>query len=465
MRQVGETVIFAKHGFTQRGIAFGLSLTLTSCGTLGAVKKTFVGGGDDSGAPKILAGFIGGIAADEPRAVLAAKQILAVGGNAADAAVALGFMLSVTLPSRVSLGGGGACIAYEPGRETPNRGVPEAIMFLPAAPEAGGGDRPAAVPMLARGLYLLSARYGSQNFGGLVAPAEQAARFGFSVSRALANDIAQVAGPLTADPAAATVFAPDGAVLTEGGHLMQSDLGGTLAQIRTVGVGDMYQGLLGHKLVEATAQAGGPISVSDLRNARPALTAPLSTPAGDDQLALLPNDGGASAEAAFAVLKHDPQAVQQAGAQAVAAAAQSRGTAALPALPASTSFVVVDRKGGAVACALTMDNLFGTGRIAPGTGIVLAASPRSKPLPLLEAGIAWNSNIHAFHAAVSASGQSGAPLAEAAGMASVLAGSAPGAVPDPGRTNAGVCTGYLPGSPTSCRFSTDPRGAGLATGG
>jgi gamma-glutamyltranspeptidase/glutathione hydrolase len=292
--------------------------------------------------------------------------------------------------------------------------------------------------MLARGLYLLSARYGSQNFGGLVAPAEEAARFGFSVSRALAADIGQVAGPLVADPATAAVFAPGGQVLGEGGHLMQSDLGGTLAQIRTVGVGDMYQGLLGHKLVEATAQAGGPISVEDLRT---------------------------GAAAALAVLRHDPNGMQAAASQALAAVAQARSTGGLPALPASTSFAVLDRKGGAVACALTMDNLFGTGRIAPGTGILLAASPRYKPLPILEAGIAWNSNLHAFRAAVGASGQEAAALAEAAGFAGIFHGGAPVTAPDPGRVNAAFCASYLPGNAGACRFSTDPRGAGLASGG
>jgi gamma-glutamyltranspeptidase/glutathione hydrolase len=143
------------------------------------------------------------------------------------------------------------------------------------------------------------------------------------------------------------------------------------------------------------------------------------------------------------------------------------GSGILPALPASTSFAVVDRHGGAVACALTMGNLFGTGRIAPGTGILLGASPAIKPAALLTAAIAWNSGRDAFRAAVAASGQNGAALAGAVALGQAMTGDLPPKVPvpDPGRANAIGCTGYLPGNEASCRFASDVRGAGLSAGG
>jgi gamma-glutamyltranspeptidase/glutathione hydrolase len=442
-----------------------LSVSVSGCGGVGYVKRKVFGGGDTG--PKVLAGFIGGIVADEPRAALTAKQILATGGNAADAAVTLGFMLAVTLPSRAGLAGGGACMVYAPGAASPNHGVPEAVLFVPPAPApaAAGGDRPAAVPMLARGLYLLAAKYGSRNFGELLAPAQAAARDGFPVSRALATDLAPVAAPLIADPGAAAIFAPGGVALTEGGTLLQPDLAGTLSELRTLGVGDLYQGILGTKVAASAAAAGGPFSTADLRRARATLAPPIDTDAAGDTVSFLPQpaDGGAAATAAFRVLQHDPGAVQAADAAAQGAAAQARGAVALPALPASTSFVVVDRSGEAVSCALTMNNLFGTGRIAPGTGILLAASPASKPTPLLAAGIAWNSGRGAFRAAVAASGQNGAGLAAGYAMAQALAGSA-SPVPEPGRANVALCPNYLPGAPDGCRFSVDPRVAGLALG-
>ena len=176
-------------GRTRQGLVLAVGLSLVSGGcetvhsTVHSVSKTLLGGPLEPG--EHLRGFIGGVAADEPLAALAAREVLATGGNAADAAVTLGFMLSVTLPSRASLGAGGACIAYQPGAGAPGHGIPQAIMFTPRAPETNAGDRPAAVPMLARGLYLLAAQYGSKPFGSLVAPARQAALSGFSISRAL----------------------------------------------------------------------------------------------------------------------------------------------------------------------------------------------------------------------------------------------------------------------------------------
>ena len=108
-------------------------------------------------------------------ATLIGRDALSLGGDAADAAVAMGLTLAVTLPSRAGLGAGGACLAYSPPTKSVNSGVPEAIMFVPRPPVRGGAnaDRPAAVPMLARGLFLLHARYGRRPFESLIVPAER----------------------------------------------------------------------------------------------------------------------------------------------------------------------------------------------------------------------------------------------------------------------------------------------------
>ena len=461
---------------------------LAACNTLSSVKDTFLGGGvsGPGAAPRRITGFIGGVVADEPNAALAGREVLVLGGNAADAAVAIGFTLAVTYPSRASLGAGGACLAYSPARTGAGGGIPEAIVFTPVAPRAPVGriDRPAAVPMLARGLFALHARYGRRPFETLISPAEQLARFGTPASRAFVRDLQLVASPLMADPDARMVFAPGGAALTEGATLIQADLGATLAQLRVAGVGDLYQGALARKFQAGSAIAGGGVGDADLRAALPKTVAPIIVPAGNDRTAFLPPpaDGGLAAAAAFRVLETQPSDMTTANQRALAVAARWRagssdevallanppnGVAELPALPASTTFATLDRDGNAVVCAVTMNNLFGTGRIASGTGIVMAASPSSMPPPLLSAAIAWNPGLRAFHAAVGGSGQAGAPLATAAGLANALRGrtAIPVPVPDPGRENAINCARYLPGAENTCTWATDSRGSGLAAGG
>ncbi len=189
-----------------------LCVTAGACGTLNDVKNTFIGGGVSGPGSEVrrISGFIGGVVADEPTAALAGREVLAIGGNAADAAVAVGFTLAVTYPSRASLGSGGACLAYSPAKTGAGEGVPEAIVFtsVRAQNRPGRTDRPAAVPMLARGLFALHARYGRRPFETLIAPAEQLARFGTPASRAFVRDLQLVAGPLLADPDARAVFAP-----------------------------------------------------------------------------------------------------------------------------------------------------------------------------------------------------------------------------------------------------------------
>ena len=436
-----------------------------------------------AGEPGHLAGFIGAVVADEPQAAQIGRDVLSSGGNAADAATAVGMALAVTLPSRAGLGGGGACLAFAPGRNSVNQGQPEAILFTPLPSGAAGGDRPAAIPMLARGLYLLHARYGTGEFAPLVVPAERLARLGTQASRALVADLRVVYGPLFADPQARSVFGPNGVPLTVGQTFQQPGLAATLAALRLAGVGDLYQGVLAQQLIQNSGLAGGPIGAADLRGALPRIGTPIILPYGHDQVAFLPPpaDGGLAAAAAFATLQQNPSAIDAAQARALAVVAQWRAAGgnpqallsqslpagSLPPLPASTTFLTLDRNGGAVACALTMDNLFGTGRTVPSMGFFLAASPRTVPLPLLAAAIATNVPTRTFRAETAASGQEMAALGTALTMFNTLRSNRPLPVPppEPARANVIACSQYVPGNPDACSWVTDPRGYGLAAGG
>jgi len=464
-------------------VLFAVGLLTTGCSAIDAVTDRLTGvDRPKEGSVGFVRGFLGAVVADEPQAVLAARAVLSAGGNAADAAVAAGFTLAVTLPSRAGLGAGGACLAFAP--ESPLLGA-EAVMFLPQ-PGGGGGDRPAAVPMMARGLFALHARYGKRPFESLIVPAEQLARFGAPVSRAFARDLDVVAVPLAGDPDTADIFLPRGRRLVEGDNFVQPDLAGAIGQLRVAGIGDLYQGGLARRLVESSQRAGGGLTAAALRGALPQYQpAPKLALGRGDFASFLPTDGGVAAGAAWRVLNANPAAADAAAARAAGvAAAWRRGAfagnaqAALEAtdalaggllpLPASTGFMTMDREGNAVACVVTMNNLFGTGRVAPQTGVLLAATPGSSTQPLLAAAITYGGQARlAFKGAFTGTGQEGAAMAVAVAMQQSIAArrALPNPVPEPGRANAMVCPSELPAAPEQCSWATDPRGSGLAAGG
>ncbi len=392
---------------------------------------------DDS----LIGGFIGGVAADEPQAAMAARDVLAHGGTAADAVVAGALMMTVTMPSRAGLMGGGACLAY-----SVERRQVDSFVFAPGAPAStAGADRPAAVPMMARGLYMLGARHGSRPFEVLLKPAEDAARSGVRVTRAFAQDLAAVARPLFADPQARKIFSTaDGAPLTEGATLTQPELAASLARIRTGGVGDLYQGTFAQMIAEQSPRVGARLSAGEMRQALPQTSAPLTVKVGDDVVHVVPTAGGQQTADALRA-GNDGQAIG--------------GT-----LPASVGLVTLDRHGNAVSCAFTMNNLFGTGRMLPDTGLVLAAAPSGaiQP-PLLSTAIATNERANRFRAAVAGTGQAGAAAAAATAMRAALANQ-PVQVADPGRADTISCARYLPGSESRCTWMVDPRLSGLAIG-
>ncbi len=413
-------------------LAAGL-LLLSGCGVIHAIGHQTLGLDDsDSGNPSLgQAGatptIFGYAVADEPQAALIARQILNQGGNAADAAAAEGFALAVTLPSRASLGGGGACIIKMPDAQGNSR-PPVTLLFPPGAPASAAGSRPAAIPTFARGLLALQARYGTLNYSATIVPAERLAG-GVPVSPALASDLAVVGTALLADPAAAAVFeAPSGAPLAAGANLIQPDLATTFETLRVQGVDGVYAGQFASQFVTAADQAGASLTLADLAAATPRFGQPVIGSQGGLTTASIPTSAAGSV------------------------------------LPASTGFAALDKNGGIVACATTLNNLFGTGRIAAGTGILLAASPRAVPTPELAAGIAYTES-GTFRAAVTGTGESGGAEAVAAGLANAIAKMPATPVPAPGRANIISCPGGVPGGEASCTAIADPRGQGLAIGG
>lgn len=361
-----------------------------------------------------VSGFAGVVVADEPRAVLAARDALTAGGSAADAAAALYFTLAVTLPSSAGLGGGGVCIVHEADTERPY-----VLDFLPRASADGSIGLPGNV----RGFALLQARHGRMKWSQLLAPAEELAR-GTSVSRALAADLAMHGGGLLADAEAARVFGrADGGVAGEGDGIRQLDLVGTISQIRREGAGALYAGPLAIRLALAAQDANLTLSNDTLRAVRPEVRDALVVGIGERAayFAPPPADGGLLGANLAAMLARGGaygggdvdrahlfvEAAKRAtaetdrllgadsagGGESIARLSQSRmeslmqdydpGAAGpVPVIGAAsvgetgaTGFAVADGDGLAVACEVTLNRPFGNGHIISGTGVILAAPP------------------------------------------------------------------------------------------
>jgi gamma-glutamyltranspeptidase/glutathione hydrolase len=438
-------------------LGLGLGLVLAACQTVGSTVDRTVDAvtGRSSipfGTPGHVSGFLGGVAADEPRAAIVARDILSGGGSAVDAAVAGAFTMAVTLPSRAGLGGGGACVALDA-----QRGSARAIIFPAGARTEipAGTDRPAALPAMARGLFALHLNAGRFKIEDLIRPAEELARLGTEISRTLADDLAVVAGPLLADPSARQVFArPGGGVLRLDDRISQPDLSATLAQLRAapLGIGDLYQGNLAERLVEGSIMSGGGLTEAELRTTRVRVGGAARSALGSD-LVLLSTEVSAG----------------MAGALQTAMAGQAPADGAAGA-GAGASLITLDREGNAVSCAFSMNNLFGTGRIVPGTGILLAAAPgigQVQPAPLPVAILA-RPDLRRFRAAASGSGGQAALAATALPLAAVQRRGGPAdpfvGVPSPGRGVVISCAGLVPANGPACIGAADPRGGGVALG-
>jgi len=365
-------------------------------------------------------GFGGAVVADEPRAVTVARDVLAKGGTTADAAVALYFTLAVTLPSEAGLGGGGICLIHDvTQRHT------EVLDFLPRPAAAGG----ISVPANARGMAALHARYGRIRWQELLGEPESLARFGTPTTRALAREMATAGDKLAVDPAVRAIFSrPDGRLRDEGEPMQQVELASVISAIRQQGAGALYGGTLAKTLSDGAAQVGATLTTEDLRVTLPQYREAVRVVVGDRVVQFVPTPGGVVAAEMMASLTEGvsysgagsderPHLFVEAAMRAFADRAGwlapdgsvGRNPAELaspehakqlmagydpgkatppgalnppaverPENPWATSFLVVDAQGNAVACNLTMNDLFGTGRMVPGTGIILAPAPNAR---------------------------------------------------------------------------------------
>ena len=383
-------------------------------------------------APQSALGTGGAVAAAEENAARAGIRILEQGGNAADAAVAVAFALAVTWPEAGNIGGGGFWISRDARGNVTSIDFREAApraarrdLFI--APRKGGGGVPSSetgplasgVPGSVAGLALAHRRTGRLPWKRVVDPAVRLARDGFVMTEPVSDSIAGEAQRLSADPEAARIFLPGGQPPPVGTLFQQPDLARTLEAIRDRAEDGFYRGRVARTIEDDQKRSGGLITRGDLGR----YTAKLRKPfrfhfQGVDVLTTAaPSSGPVLAEMAtmveiagtgrfrapgvesmhwlaeiekrafydrnrwlgdpaFAGVRESPFR-DRPRLQALVASINPRHatpTAALSSLraekPTTTHFSVVDGSGMAVSMTTTLNDSFGSARVAPGLGFV-----------------------------------------------------------------------------------------------
>ena len=234
----------------------------------------------------------GMVVTQEAEASRVGLDVLKGGGNAVDAAVAVGFALAVTLPRAGNIGGGGFMLIHRADR---NQTI--AIDYREAAPaattkdvflDANGEADPfksrfsglaTGVPGTVAGLELAWRKYGSGkfSFADLIAPAIALARRGLTVDDDVADSLPLAARALANHPSSARIYLrADGSVKQAGDHIALDDLAQTLEAIAADGAAGFYAGPVAQKIVDAVQAAGGRMTMADLAGYRAVERQPVS---------------------------------------------------------------------------------------------------------------------------------------------------------------------------------------------
>ncbi|WHS92084.1 gamma-glutamyltransferase (plasmid) [Sinorhizobium kummerowiae] len=362
-------------------------------------------------------------------------EVLKKGGNAIDAAVAVGYALAVVYPTAGNIGGGGfMTIRFKDGKTT-------FLDFRERAPLAATktmylddkgdlveglsteGYLAVGVPGPVMGFEFALSRYGTKPLKELIDPAIELAREGFVLQH---GDIESFDGEterLARDPAAAAIFLkPDGKPFAAGDRLVQTDLAASLSSIAEKGTDAFYKGAIADAIVKASADKGGILAKEDFERYQVRELEPVkcnyrgydivsSPPPSSGGLIIceilnilegypLSYLGYGSAETVHAMIeamRHayvdrntalgDPAFVENPVAKLVdksyakeirakidpfkAGVSQELMPAGFTESKETTHYSIIDDEGNAVAVTYTLNGSFGAGVVAPGTGILL----------------------------------------------------------------------------------------------
>jgi len=375
-----------------------------------------------------------GVASAHPAASRAGMEILAAGGNAFDAAVAVAATLAVVEPYSSGLGGGGFWLLHVAGdgRQVFLDGRERAPlaarrdMYLDAAGNVVPGasiDGPlaAGIPGVPAALVHLARKYGRLPLARSLAPAVRAAREGFAVTPRYRRMAAFRGEALRASPEAARIFLLDGKVPPAGHLIRQPELAAVLERLGREGAAGFYRGETARRLVAGVRAAGGIWSQRDLEEYRVVEREPIVFRYRGARIVTAPppSSGGVALATMLnilagyrlddlepaarvhliteamrrayrdrAVYLGDPDFVQvpvalltspayAAGLRAGIHPARATPSALLPGVTDTapgahtTHYSIIDAEGNRVAATLSINYPFGSGFVAPGTGILL----------------------------------------------------------------------------------------------
>ncbi len=374
------------------------------------------------------------VASANPLASEAGIEVLEQGGNAFDAAIAVSAALGVVEPYGSGLGGGGFFLLHRAsdgfqvfvdGRETaPGAAFEEMYLDEAGEPVPGAsrnGPLAAGIPGLPAALVHLAENYGRLPLADSLAPAIRYAEEGFPAYQELVRRLSRQASGLS--EAARAVFAPGGEVPAAGELLRQPDLAATMRTLAREGRDGFYRGALADAFVDGVQGGGGIWSAEDLLNYRVVEREPLTGKYHDVDITTAPppSAGGVALINMFNMLSGydlasadrvtrvhllteimrrafrdrgpylgDPDFVDvpldrlthpyyAAGQRASLRIDRATPSDSLPGIqpagsfggPQTSHFSVLDRDGNMVAATQTINFGFGSGFMAPGTGVLL----------------------------------------------------------------------------------------------
>ncbi|MGH9378589.1 MAG: gamma-glutamyltransferase [Terriglobia bacterium] len=229
----------------------------------------------------------GMVVSSEPHASQAGVEILRKGGNAVDAAVAVGFVLAVTYPFAGNIGGGGFMLIRMAGgrsvvvdyrEEAP--GAASRNMYLDShgdiIPDASiVGARSTGTPGTVAGLALAEQKYGKLGLARVMSPAIRIAEDGFPVSYWLSQSLLDHQPLLSKFPNSRAIYLHGGHPYQPGEIFKQPELARTLREIAQRGPSAFYRGGVARDIVETENKLGGIMTLTDLAHYQAKLRQPL----------------------------------------------------------------------------------------------------------------------------------------------------------------------------------------------